>query len=380
MTVFSNEQVEDFRARGFSRRSFARLASLLAAGATVPFYTEPILAQLSATPGGIPAGAVKIDANENPMGPCPNAAEAIHNIVQKGGRYMFEQSSVLANTLAECEGLKRDHVTSYAGSSTPLHHAVIAFTGPSKSFVTGEPGYEAGEVAAKFIGAPVVRVPLTKTYAHDVRAMAAVQNAGLIYVCNPNNPSGTLTPRADIEWLIANKPARAVVMVDEAYIHFCGAPTVTDLVGAGKDLIVLRTFSKLYGMAGLRAGAAIARPDLLAKVRPWSAGGLPITAMVGATASLKDPNVVPERRKKMQEVREDTLAFLDKRNIKYVPSVSNKFMMDVGRPGEEFRAAMRAQNVYVGRIWPCWPNYVRVTVGSADDMAKFKAAVANVMG
>ena len=135
---------------------------------------------------------------------------------------------------------------------------MLAFTSPSKPFVTADPGYEAGERAAKFIGAKVIRVPLTKSYAHDVKAMAAANpNAGLIYICNPNNPTGTLTPREDIEWLLENKPKGSILLLDEAYIHIAGAPMCSDLVAKDKDIIILRTFSKIYGMAGLRAGAAL---------------------------------------------------------------------------------------------------------------------------
>jgi hypothetical protein len=133
-------------------------------------------------------------------------------------------------------------------------------------------------------------VPLRKgTWDHDVRAMlAAHPSPGVVYICNPNNPTGTLTSRADIEWLLANKPKETVLLLDEAYVHISpSAVPCTDLVAQDKDLIVLRTFSKIYGMAGLRAGAAIARPDLLDKMKDWSAGAMPITGMVGATASLK---------------------------------------------------------------------------------------------
>ena len=152
----------------------------------------------------------------------------------------------------------------------------------------------------KFIGAETIRVPLMKDngYAHDVKAMvAASPTAGLIYICNPNNPTGTLTPPADIEWLVANKPAGCIVMIDEAYTHIAGAPFHTDLVAADKDVVVLRTFSKIYGMAGLRAGAAIARPDLLKKLAGFSAGMMPITGMAAASASLEAKYVIPERRK-----------------------------------------------------------------------------------
>ena len=246
-----------------------------------------------------------------------------------------------------------------------------------------DPGYEAGARAAKFVGAKTVNVPLTKQYAHDVKAMAAASpDAGLIYVCNPNNPTGTLTPQEDIEWLLANKPQGTILMIDEAYTHITPtAPFNTAMVKAEKDVIVLRTFSKIYGMAGLRAGAALARPDLLAKVDAYCQGNgmLPITAMAAAYASLNDPHLVPERRKKIGDVRNDTFSFLDKHNFSFVPSVSNCFMVDVKRPGGQVIAALAKEKVVVGRVWPSWPTHVRVTVGLPDEMEKFKAAFLKVM-
>jgi histidinol-phosphate aminotransferase len=208
---------------------------------------------------------------------------------------------------------------------------------------------------------------------------AADPNAGLIYICNPNNPTGTVTPKEDIEWLVANKPAGCVVVLDEAYIHIAGAPMGSYMVAQDKDVIILRTFSKLYGMAGLRAGAALGRPDLLEKIAPYSAGALPVTGMVGATVSLKQKNLVTERRKIIKDVRDDVFAFMDKNNFKYVPSVSNKFMADAGRPGAEMMAALRNEKVYIGRVWPSWPTFVRVSIGTPDEMAKFKTAYKKVM-
>jgi histidinol-phosphate aminotransferase len=377
----SPEESKDFLKRGFSRRNFGRIATMLTAGATLPFYNEPALAQLSKVKGTIPPDAVLINANENPMGPCPEAAEAMRNVIQKGGRYMYQLTDELAKTLAEVEGVKPDYVRPFAGSSAPLHQSVLAFCSPQKSYVAGDPGYEAGGRAAKFIGARAINVPLTKDYAHDVKAMAAADpNAGLIYLCNPNNPTGSLTSREDMEWLLANKPAGSILVVDEAYIHIAdGASSMVDMAGKDKEIIILRTFSKLYGMAGLRAGAAIGRPDLLDKIMSYSAGALPVTAMVGATTSLKVKTLVAERRKIIKDIREDTLAFLDKNHIHYVPSVSNKFMVDVKRPGREVIDLMAKENVYIGRVWPSWPTYVRVTVGSREDMAKFKTAFLKVM-
>lgn len=377
--ILSPAQKREFIERGFSRRSFGRIATVIAAGSTLPFYNEPALAQLSRVEN-VPPDAVMINANENPLGPCAEAKDAVHSIVPQGGRYLYGETDKVAKLLAEQEGVKLNYVRIYPGSSAPLHQSVLAFTSPSKPFVTAEPGYEAGERAAKFIGANVIRVPLTKDYKHDVKAMAAASaDAGLIYICNPNNPTGTLTPKEDIEWLVANKPKGAVVMIDEAYTHISGAPFNTDLVAQDKDVIVLRTFSKIYGMAGLRAGAAITRPDLLEKLGGFSAGMLPITGMVAASTSLKQKTLVPERRKLIAGVREDTFSFLEKHNFTYVPSVSNCFMVDVKQPGMNTIMALRQEKVYIGRVWPNWPTYVRVTVGTKDEMAKFQTAFLKVM-
>jgi histidinol-phosphate aminotransferase len=377
--TLTTAEKKEFLNRGFSRRSFGRLATMLTASSTLPFFNESALAQLSQVRGA-PPDAVMINANENPLGPCAEAAEAMRNVVAKGGRYMYGETDAFRQTLAEQEGVKDSYVQPFAGSSAPLHQSVLAFTSPTKSFVMGDPGYESGERAARFIGAKVIKVPLTKDYRHDVKAMVAADpNAGLIYLCNPNNPTGTLTPKKEIEWLVTNKPAGAIVMIDEAYTHISGAPFNSDLVAMDKDVIILRTFSKIYGMAGLRAGAALARPDLLEKMTPFSAGAMPVTGMVGAHASLKAKNLVPERRKIIKDVREDVFAFLDKHKFSYVPSVSNKFMVDVKRPGNEIVMALRQEKVYIGRVWPSWPTHVRVSVGTQDEMNKFKAALLKVM-
>ncbi|HYO80028.1 MAG TPA: pyridoxal phosphate-dependent aminotransferase [Bryobacteraceae bacterium] len=363
-----------------SRRNFGRTAALLGAASTLPFPNEHALAQLSMI-GPLPADAVKINANENPMGPCPEAVEAMMGVIRGGGRYLYEETFNFGRVLAEQEGLRPDYVRPFPGSSEPLHRAVLAFTSPEKSFVTADPGYEAGERAAQVVGARVVKVPLTSGHAHDVKAMAkADPNAGLIYVCNPNNPTGTLTRRADLDWLVANKPAGAVVLVDEAYIHIAPSGKVSsDMVAADKDVLVLRTFSKLYGMAGLRAGAAMARPDILAKISQYGAGALPVTGMVGATASLKSKTLVPERRKIIADVRTDVFEFLDKKGMSFVTSDSNKFMLDVKRPGYEVVNAMAAEKVFIGRVWSAWPTHVRVSIGTREEMAKFKTAITKVM-
>ena len=371
---------QDIQRRGYSRRSFGRFAALMTAGASLPFYNEAVMAQGLSAMRSLPPDAVKINANENPMGPCQEAAEAIYSAVKKGGRYNYEETFAFQKTQADVDGVKPNYVLAYAGSSAPLHYAVMAFTSKDRPLVTADPGYEAAERAAQFIGAKVIRVPLAKDFSQDVKAMVAAHSTpGLFYVCNPNNPTGTITKKSDIEWLIANKPAGSTVLLDEAYMHLTNEPFGADFVAADKDVIILRTFSKLYGMAGLRAGAAIARPDLLAKIQPFGAGAHPMTGMIGATASLKVKNLVPERRKIIADIRHDTLEWLDKKGYKFTPSQTNCFMVDVKRPGQDVFDAMLAEKVVIGRVWKSWPNHVRVSVGTREEMEKFKAAFAKVM-
>lgn len=236
-------------------------------------------------------------------------------------------------------------------------------------------------MAAAANGARAVKVPLTKTYAHDVKAMiAAAPDAGLFYICNPNNPTGTLTPHSDLEYLVENKPKGSIVMVDEAYIHLCDAPSSLDFVKAGKDVIVLRTFSKAYGMAGLRCGFAIARPDLLEKIRDHSGWNfMPVTALVAASASLKDPSLVPERRCINASVRQETFEWLGRNGYSYIPSVSNCFLLDTKRPAKQVIDAMAQQHVFIGRIWPIMPTCTRITVGTHEEMDRFRTALQKVM-
>jgi histidinol-phosphate aminotransferase len=380
--ISSSAERSNFAKRGVTRRNFGRVATLLTAGATLPFYNEHALAQLSMV-RDLPADAVKINANENPLGPCPEAAEAIRKVVTNGGRYMYETEFEMAQTLAEIEGIKfsydpsRSYLLPFAGSSQPLHCMVVANCNEEKPFIVADPGYEAGARAAEFVGAKVIKVPLrADTKAHDVKAMVAAHPApGIIYICNPNNPTGTVTSRADIEWAVANQPKGSIILLDEAYVHFAQkTERNSHLVAADKDVVILRTFSKLYGMAGLRAGAALARPDLLAALRKYNAGALPITGMVGATTSLKTKGLIEQRKTYMTGVRDDVFEFLSKNDIEFIPSDANMFMMNAKRPGKEFGAAMAREKVYVGRVWPIWPTWVRVSVGTKEEMARFKQA------
>jgi histidinol-phosphate aminotransferase len=369
---------------GISRRGFFRVAAGASALASLPLLTEAHLALAARPKFADPNKGIHIDANENPMGPCESARQAMVNIVPRGGRYLFTGEEELAELFAKQEGLNPESVVPFAGSSEPLHFTVLAFTGKDKPLVIADPGYEAPMWAAQVSGAPVIKVPLSDprgAASHDIKAMlAASSNPGVIYICNPNNPTGTCTSRSDIEYAVANAPKDTVLLIDEAYIHLCDAPRSLDFVKEGKNVIVLRTFSKLYGMAGIRMGFAIGRPDLLSKITPFSGGNaLPITAVAAAKASLLETDLVATRKKIIADTRAQTMAWLKSEGYAITPSESNCFMLDVKRPGKEVLAALAAKDMYVGRIWPAWPNCVRITVGTPDEMMAFRKAFTEVM-
>jgi histidinol-phosphate aminotransferase len=357
-----------------SRRTFLQLSAAATAAMAFRIATE---ASLAAEERNVfHPGAIVIDANENPLGPCDAARKAIVDMAPQGGRYSYWLKEEFVKTFTEMEGIKPEYLRVFPGSSEPLHFSVLSFTSPAKSYVTADPGYEAGMKAAKISGARIVKTPLTKTYSHDIKAMlAAAPDAGLFYVCTPNNPTGTMTPHSDIEQLVAAKPKGSVVLVDEAYIHFSDGVSALDLVKADQDVIVLRTFSKIYGMAGIRCGMAIGRPDLLAKLENFSGwSAMPITAMAAATASLKHEHLVPERKQLNAAIRQKTFDWLASQGYSYVPSQSNCFMLDAKRPAKEVIDALAKRNVYIGRPWPIWPTHVRITVGTQPEMDAFHEA------
>jgi histidinol-phosphate aminotransferase len=393
-----------------SRRNFVRLFGAgVTVAATLPTFgqqmasSSPAAAAPAANPprrrgmGGADMGEMRqlspdtvvISSNENPLGPAEVALGAMVDAGPLGGRY--DKTGVArktVETISEQFNLKPGYVELYPGSGGPLDMALMSCISADRGLVCGDPSYEQGPRAAQACKAPLKLVPLTSTFAHDVRAMAAADpKAGAFYIVNPNNPTGTMTPKADILWLLKNKPAGSVVIVDEAYFHFSTEESVIDQVAADQDIIVLRTFSKIYGMAGIRAGFAFARPDLLEKfqsispdIRLRNVASVSLISAAMAGASLRDPNLVPTRRKINTDIREATLEFLEKSGYKYVPgSQANFFMVDVNRPGREFGQNMIKEKVAIGRTWAAMPTYVRVTVGTADEMAKFQAAFVKCM-
>jgi histidinol-phosphate aminotransferase len=368
---------------GLSRRSFFRYAAGASALASMPILTEAHFAYAERPHFADPNKGIHIDANENPLGPSDAARQAIIDIVPRGGRYLMNFQGQVEEIFAKQEGLSPEFVRAFAGSSDPLHYTVVANVSADRPLVVADPGYEAPMWAAKAAGAPVIKVPLADPKGaarHDIKAMlAASTNPGVIYICNPNNPTGTCTPREEIEYAVGHAPKGSLILIDEAYIHLCDQPRSLDFVKDGKDVIVLRTFSKLYGMAGVRMGFAVGRPDLLKKLDYFGDNSLPITALAAAKASLLDADLVPSRKKLIGDVRVENLAWCKSQGYAVTPSESNCFMLETKRPGKEVMAAMAAKDIYIGRIWPAWPTQVRITVGTPAEMKAFQKAFSEVM-
>jgi histidinol-phosphate aminotransferase len=368
---------------GVSRRSFMRFAAAGSALAAIPGLTEAHLAMAQRPKFAKPESGIHIDANENPLGPSESARTALAATIPMGGRYMFPIQLDLIETFAKQEGLAPESVMAYAGSGEPLQYTVLAFTSKDRPLVTADVTFEAPWWAATANGAQSIKVPLADPKGaamHDPKALlGAAANPGVIYVCNPNNPTGTITPRADIEAIVAGAPKDTVVLIDEAYIHLSDATPSLDMVKDGKNVIVLRTFSKLYGMAGLRLGFAIGRPDLIKKLEYFGQNSLPVTTIAAAKASLIDASLVPTRKKIIGDIRTENLAWLKSNGFEFTPSQSNCYMVDVKRPAKQVIAAMAKKDIYIGRGWDAWPTQVRITVGTKPEMEAFQKAFKEVM-
>lgn len=223
-------------------------------------------------------------------------------------------------------------------------------------------------------------VPLNTEHAHDIpRMLAADPHAGLIYVSNPNNPTGTVTPLADIERALAEKPKGSILLVDEAYIDFSDAPTCIPLVKDHPDLLVLRTFSKIYGMAGARLGITVGHPTLLEQLEVFGGYNVPaIPTLLGGIASLEDTDLLPQRKQTNARLRDETIAWLKARGFRCTASQANCFMIDVKRPAEGVVQALAERGVLIGRVWQSWPTWVRVSVGTDAEMRRFREVFAEV--
>uniref|UniRef100_UPI0035CC7C09 pyridoxal phosphate-dependent aminotransferase n=1 Tax=uncultured Sphingomonas sp. TaxID=158754 RepID=UPI0035CC7C09 len=384
-TLLTEDAQDDLLDRGFARRDLARIAAVFGAGAVAATLGRPAFAS-GGVPDPAPTAKVRIGANECWTGPLAPGHAAAAAMIGQGNRYSpHDERGDFIKAVMRVEGVPYDHVAPWPGSSDPLCRAVVTFCSPTRGLVTADPTFELAGRTAAWLGAPVKAVPLTADYTHDVKGMlAANPDAGLYYICTPNNPTGTITPLADIEWLIANKPAGSMVLIDEAYTHFAGVPVASYLAVKHKDVIVMRTFSKLFGMAGLRMGYIMTDPANIAKMMRYDggmqSGALPLTSLACATASLTAAPLIAARRREMQSARGLTLDHLKARGVTVYPTDANMFMIDwKTKKASDMQAAFRKHSVEIGRSWPIWPSVSRVTVGSMAEMKAFCTALDTVI-
>ncbi|MEN4829199.1 aminotransferase class I/II-fold pyridoxal phosphate-dependent enzyme [Pseudomonas sp. P39-UII1] len=362
-----------------SRRRFVTTAALASVAPALPAWAT----QAPASTGIDPIfgdDIVRLDYNESPYGPCPSAVKALELGARQSGRYYYEQQVRLIELFARQNQVPRDHVAVFCGSRSPLQYALARYAG-QRSVVTAAPTYDSVAAGARSVGAAVHEVPLDARHAHDVRGMLAVDsNPGVIYLCNPNNPTGTLTPRADIEHVVKHKPAGCLAIIDEAYIHFSDAPPCLDLAVQHDDVMVLRTFSKLYGMAGARLGLAIARPAVLNDLQRLNGRNfISLAASLGGIACLEQADLVSERKRTNQQVLLDTTQRLRAAGYRCTDAQANCFMIALGRPAQPVIEALAERKVRVGRVFDAWPDWMRVTVGTPQQMQAFLAAFDQVM-
>jgi len=359
-----------------SRRKFAHL---LAAGAAVAVVRPAISFAKQSQHATGTAGIVRLSANENPYGPSAKAHEAMKNAHSMCNRYPDEANDVLIDKIAKINNVNREQVVLGDGSSEILKLCAETFTGPTQGkLIAADPTFEAILEYAKANGAEVVKVPLTSSFAHDLPKMSGAARGGLIYICNPNNPTASITPKNDLREFTANAPRETMILVDEAYFHYADSPDYESMIPLVKDhpnLIVARTFSKIYGMAGLRCGYCVAQPETIKRIHPFQMwDSVNIMALAAASASLGDPDQVPNGQRLNSEAKSFTTSELDKMGYKTIPSQANFIMFDCKRPVVPLIQALKQRNVHVGRLFPALPNHMRLTIGKRNEMETFLSA------
>jgi histidinol-phosphate aminotransferase len=368
-----------------SRRKFAQLLGAGAAAVIVrPSLSFAKPSQYVVTPLTEGGNIIRLSANENPYGPSPKAFEAITNSFGLACRYPDEHNNVLIDKLAKLNGVNHDQILLGDGSSEILKLCAETFTGKEQgNLVVADPTFEAILEQAKINGAEVMKIPLTSTFAHDLPKMLAAAKQGLIYVCNPNNPTASITPKEDLRDFIAKTPRETTILVDEAYFHYADSPDYESVIPLVKDypnLVVARTFSKVYGMAGLRCGYCVAQSDTIKRMRPhqmWDS--VNCMALAAATASLDDSDQVTNGQRSTREAKTFTTSELDKMGYKTIPSQANFIMFDCKRPVVPLIKALKQRNVQVGRLFPALPNHMRLTIGKKSEMETFLAAFREVV-
>ena len=367
-----------------SRRKFAQLLGAGAAATLVrPRLSFAKPTQPNATSSTAGGTVVRLSANENPYGPSPKGLQAITDSFGIACRYPDEHNNVLIEKLAKLNGINHDQILLGDGSGEILKLCAETFTGQQRGpLIAADPTFEAILKNAAANGAEVVKVPLTNSFAHDLPKMLTAARGGLIYVCNPNNPTASITPKDELRDFIAKTPRETMILVDEAYFHYADSPDYESVIPLTKDhpnLIVSRTFSKIYGMAGLRCGYCVAQKETIDRMRPFQMwDSVNIMALAAASASVDDPDQVPNGQRLNSEAKMFVTSELARAGYKTIPSQANFIMIDCRRPVVPLIKAMKEQNVHVGRLFPALPNHMRVTIGKKTEMETFVSAFKQV--
>lgn len=324
---------------------------------------------------------IQLDSNENPYGPSSAARSAITGSEAIACRYPDACEYAMMQRLSQFYSLPPNQIMLGCGSTEVLRCADMAFLSEGKSAIASEPTFETVLGFAKAMQANPVKVPQTADHRHDLNAMAAAvdNTTGLIYVCNPNNPTGTIVSKDELEAFLQKVPSSVPVLVDEAYYDFVIDPTYATTVpwiGRFPNLIVARTFSKVYGMAGMRLGYALGTPEMIAGLSrhktPMDANDAVLRA---ANASFGDADHIADQRKKMISTRNWLCDELKKDGRSYIPSHANFVMIDLGGDVQPSIAAFRERNILVGRKFPSMGNWLRVTIGTPKEMQAFMAGL-----
>jgi len=371
-----------------SRRGFTRIIGAGAAYAVLRPAAELKGSWNSLLPNATARSSetsvVRLSSNENPYGPSPASLKAMTDAFNLAWRYPDEYGDRLAEELAKLHNVPVDQVLLGDGSGEILKLCAAAFTNRDRKIVIGNPTFEAVARHAGVAHATVVKINLTADYRHDLpKMLVAANGAGLVYICNPNNPTASITPRNEMAEFLKQLPRQTMVLVDEAYHHYVESNDYESVIPLVKDhpnLIVARTFSKIYGMAGLRCGYCITRHENIKQMSAHQVfDSVNIMALVAALAGLKDQEHVAQGRKLNTEVKNAVYAELDTLGYHYIPSHANFMMIDLRREVKPVIAALRNRRVEVGRIFPALPTFMRVTIGTSSQMKAFLTTFREVM-
>ena len=359
----------------FTRRGFAGTAAAALGAALL----EPAARRADAASAPAPTrrGPIALNANENPYGASDAARRAIVDSIAEGNRYPDAAAEATRRAIAEHHGVSPHQIALGCGSSQILQMADAAWLGSGKRVVAAEPTFEAVLAYAAVMHAEPVKVPETADFRHDLAAMAAAcrDGAGLVYVCNPNNPTGTIVSAAELADFCGRVPAATAILVDEAYSHFvedASYRSAIELLPKRANLVVARTFSKIYGLAGMRLGYAVASPETARGLELFASwDNVNAAVLAAARASLADADFVSRRRRELNDTRRKLCDDLAREGRRFIPSHANFVMIDVGRDVAPVIADFRARGILVGRKFPSMPNWLRISIGMPDEMRAF---------